>query len=137
MVAGVQDGPYDLMYGVSFIGDYGTIKASRSSYKLIPEYYSENKKAWTEALEVKGGKESHDKHVRNFLDSVKSRAIPACPPEVGRVAAIHVHAANIDARIGEPYLVWDDKNNRFTNSEKANSFIVPDYRAPWTLPKFN
>ena len=137
MVAGVQDGPYELMYGVSFIGDYGTIKASRSNYKLIPEYDSENKKAWTEGLEVKGGKESHDKHVRNFLDSVKSRAIPACPPEVGRVAAIHVHAANIAARIGEPYLVWDDKNNRFTNSEKANSFIVPDYRAPWTLPKFN
>jgi len=137
MVAGVQEGPYDLMYGVAFIGDKGTIKANRHSFKLIPEWDSEKKERRTEAKEVTIGKESHSQHVRNFLDCVKSRKTPACPPEVGRAAAIHVHAANISARIAEPFLIWDDKNNRFTNSEKANSYIVPDYRAPWTLPKIN
>lgn len=135
MTAGVQEGPYDLMYGVSFIGDKATIKADRGKYRVIPEWDDGKKERMAEAKEFTKGKESHSEHVRNFIDCVKTRTTPACPPEVGRVAAIHVHVANISARIGEPYLIWDDKNNRFSNSEKANSYIVPDYRAPWTLPK--
>jgi len=84
---------------------------------------------------VDGRGEAHKHHVRNFMDCIKSRDVPACPPEIGRATAIHVHTANIAARIGEPMLNWDDRNNRFTNSRQANSFIVPDYRSPWTLPE--
>lgn len=135
MIAGVQEGPYDNMYGIAFIGNKGTIKVDRHSYRLIPEWDGEKKEHMVEAKEFKGGHEAHSEHTRNFLDCVKSRKTPVCPPEVGRVGAIHVHAANIAARIGEPYLIWDDKNNRFANSEKANSYIVPKYRAPWVLPK--
>jgi predicted dehydrogenase len=135
MTAGVQEGPYPLMYGVAFIGDKATIKANRNSYELIPEWDNKKKEHMTEAKEFTKGKESHSEHVRNFIDCVKSRTTPACPPEVGRVAALHVHVANISARIGEPVLIWDDKNNRFTNSETANNYIVPNYRSPWTLPE--
>jgi predicted dehydrogenase len=135
MIAGVQDGPYDNMYGVAIIGDKGTIKVNRAGYKVIPEYDGDKKEFMIEATEFKGGGEAHVAHAEDFLDCVKSRKTPSCPPEVGRVGAIHVHAANISARIGEPYLVWDDKNNRFSNSEKANSYIIPEYRAPWKLPK--
>ena len=88
-----------------------------------------------DAYEFEEGKESHQDHVRNFIDCVKSRNTPSCPPEVGRAAAMHVHIANISARTGESLLLWDDDNNRFSNSEKANSYIVPEYRAPWELPK--
>jgi hypothetical protein len=73
--------------------------------------------------------------VRNFIDCVKSRKPPACPPELGRVAALHAHIPNICARTGEPVLLWDDTNARFHNSEKANQLIKPEYRAPWTFPK--
>ena len=135
MTAGVQAGPYELMYGVNFIGNKATIKANRHSYKIVPEWDAVKEEHMTEAKEVKSGHESHSEHVRNFLDCIKSRQIPACPPQVGRAAALHVHAANISARIGEPFLVWDDVNNRFSNCDKANRYIVPRYRAPWTLPK--
>jgi hypothetical protein len=135
MTAGVQKGPYDLMYGISFIGDNGTIKADRNKYRLIPEWDDASQSDKAEAKELTGNGEGHKQHARNFLDCVKSRDTPACPPEIGRATAIHVHAANIAARIGEPSLVWDDKNNRFTNSETANSYISPEYRAPWELPK--
>ena len=135
MTAGVEKGPYDTMYGISFIGDKATIKANRHRFDIIPEWDGEKKQDMVEAKEFTEGRESHREHVRNFLDCVKTRKTPACPPEVGRAAAIHVHAANISARVGEPVLIWDDKNNRFVNSEKANSYIIPDYRAPWTLPK--
>ena len=73
--------------------------------------------------------------VRNFLDCVKTGTTPNCPPEAGRAAAIHAHVANISGRAGEPYLIWDDINNKFSNCEKANSYIIPHYSAPWTLPK--
>lgn len=135
MTAGVQQGPYENMYGLSFIGDNATIKADRNKFRVIPEWDGEKKENKAEPLEVDTGSESHKEHVRNFLDCIKSRDVPACPPEIGRATAIHVHAANISARIGEPYLIWDDQANRFVNSAKANSFIVPEYRAPWTLPK--
>ncbi|MFH0758093.1 MAG: Gfo/Idh/MocA family oxidoreductase [Bacteroidota bacterium] len=134
MIAGVEKGPYPLMYGVAFIGDKATIKANRSSYEIIPEWDSEKKANMVEPVRFEKGQEAHALHVRNFLDCVKTRQTPACPPEVGRAGALHVHASNISARIGEPHLVWDDRLNKFTNSEKANSFIVPEYRAPWTLP---
>jgi len=135
MTAGVQRGPYDLMYGISFIGDNGTIKADRGKFKLIPEWDDDKKADKAEAKEVSQKGEAHREHARNFLDCIKSRDVPACPPEIGRATAIHVHTANIAARIGEPMLNWDDRNNRFTNSRQANSFIVPDYRSPWTLPE--
>ena len=135
MTAGVQDGPYDFLYGVAFVGDKATIKAHREGYKIIPEYDHKNKKWLVEAKEFKEGQEAHAEHVRNFIDCVKSRKTPICPPDVGRAVAIHVHAANISARIGEPFLEWDDENNCFSNSDKANDYIVPEYRKPWELPK--
>jgi predicted dehydrogenase len=135
MTAGVQKGPYDLMYGISFIGDNGTIKADRNKYRLIPEWDDASQSDKAEAKELSGKGEGHKQHARNFLDCVKSGDTPACPPEIGRATAIHVHAANIAARIGEPALYWNDKKNQFSNSRKANDYITPEYRAPWALPK--
>ena len=94
------------------------------------------KKPRTEEFKYTEGKESHGEHVRNFIDCLKTRNKPACPPEIGRIAALHVHIPNIAARCGESMLLWDDANNRFTNCEKANELITPVYREPWTLPKF-
>jgi len=47
-----------------------------------------------------------------------------------------VHIPNIAARCGESVLLWDNTSNRFTNSEKANTFITPVYRQPWKLPEY-
>jgi len=135
MTAGVQNGPYDKSYGLAFIGEKATIVTDRNSYQVYPEWDDEKKAGKTEAKSFKNGKESHPQHARNFLDCIKSRKAPACPPELGRVAALHAHIPNISARIGESLLLWDDANGRFTNSEKANAFITPEYRAPWTFPK--
>jgi hypothetical protein len=103
---------------------------------VYPEYDNQAKKLKTEEYKFTEGKESHDLHARNFLDCIKSRQAPVCPPELGRAAALHVHMANIAARAGEPVLFWDDSKNRFTNSEAANKLIVPEYRKPWALPKY-
>jgi predicted dehydrogenase len=136
MTAGIEHGPYDSSYGIVFIGDDATMYIDRSKLIISPEYDNNAKKTRTEEFKYTEGKESHGEHVRNFLDCLKTRNKPACPPETGRIAALHVHIPNIAARCGESMLLWDDANNRFTNCEKANELITPEYREPWTLPKF-
>jgi predicted dehydrogenase len=134
LTAGLQRGPWDMLYGIAFVGDDGTMVVDRSKLIVYPEWDNEQKKFVGEEYKYTEGKESHNEHVRNFLDCIKTRNTPACPPEIGRAAAMHMHIANIAGRVGEPVLIWDDANNRFTNSEAANKLIVPQYRPPWILP---
>jgi len=135
LTAGIQQGPFDSAYGLQFIGEKGMLVADRSKYHLYPEWDGEKKAGKTAEISWDKGQESHREHVDNFLACIKSRETPTCPPEIGRAAAVHVHIANISARLGQPLLEWDDKNNRFTNCEKANEMITPVYRAPWKLPE--
>jgi hypothetical protein len=134
MTAGTQKGPYDMAYGLAFIGDNATIVADRSKLTVYPEWDSQAKKGRAEEYKYTEGKESHGEHVKNFIDCIKSGNKPACPPETARAAALHVHIPNIAARSGESMLTWDDSKKRFTNSEKANELVTPAYRQPWTLP---
>lgn len=135
VTAGLERGPWDMLYGIAFIGNNATIVTDRSKLTVYPEWDNSVKKFRADAYLFDQGQDSHGEHVRNFLDCIKSGEKPACPPEVGRAAAMHVHIANIAGRVGEPVLLWDETSNKFTNSEAANKFIKPDYRAPWTLPK--
>lgn len=134
LTAGVEQGPYDSAYGIQFIGEKGTLVADRSKYHLYPEWDNNKNALKVEEVSYTKGQESHREHVDNFLSCIKSREKTSCPPEIGRAAAVHVHIANISARVGQSNLDWDDKNNRFTNCEKANELITPSYRAPWKLP---
>jgi predicted dehydrogenase len=136
LTAGLQRGPWDMTYGIAFIADDATIVTDRSKLTVYPEYDNETKKFKAQDYKFTEGKESHREHVCNFLDCIKSRQAPVCPPEIGRAAALHVHMANIAGRVNEPSLIWDDSKNRFTNSEAANLLVTPHYRKPWTLPKY-
>jgi len=136
MTAGVQHGPYESSYGLAFIGDLATLVADRSKLIVHPEWDNQAKKPKAEEYTFTEGKESHGDHVKDFIESIKTGKKPACPPETGRAAAIHVHIPNIAARTGEPMLIWDDANDRFSNSDKANELITPVYRQPWVLPKY-
>lgn len=132
--AGTENGPWGKNYGLSFIGDNGTLVVNRTGYQVIPEGNGEKAPFRAKAEEVKAEGENHGDHVENFLHCVKTRETPACPPETGRVVAIAAHAANIAVRTGANLLRWDDKTGRFSNSEEANRLVLPDYRAPWVLP---
>lgn len=134
LTAGIQQGPFDSPYGLQFIGEKGTLVADRSKYHLYPEWDGQKNAPKAEKVSFTEGHESHRQHVDNFLHCIRTRETPACPPEIGRAAAVHVHIANIAARTGESVLEWDDAKSRFTNSKKANELIMPDYRKPWKLP---
>ncbi len=135
LTAGIQQGPYDSAYGVQFIGENATLVADRHKYHLSPEWDGKKQAPKVEEITFDDGHESHREHVDNFLECIKTREKTTCPPEVGRAAAVHVHIANISARIGETVLEWDDAKNKFTNNKEANEYITPVYRSPWKLPK--
>lgn len=135
VTAGPQRGPWDMLYGIAFVGDDATMVTSRNKLTVYPEYDNELEAYRAEEFVYEGGQESHREHVRNFLDCIKSRNTPVCTPRMGRAAAVHMHIANIAGRVREPALQWDDENNRFTNSKAANELIKPQYRKPWKLPK--
>jgi predicted dehydrogenase len=72
-------------------------------------------------------------HARNFLDSVRSRARPACDIEFGHRATTAPLLGNIAHRT-RSYLEWDAKGERFTNNEAANALLGYANRKPYTLP---
>ena len=135
MAGGVQEGPWGKPYGIAFVGDNGTIVVNRNGYDLYPEYDGAARRHKTETRSISGLSEAHGPHVRNFLDCIKTRETPVCTLEMGYAAAVHAHIPNIAGRVGETQLEWDEETKRFTNSEAANALLLPEYRAPWSLPE--
>lgn len=133
--AGTQNGPYDMNYGLRFVCDDASVVANRAGYKILPEFDEGTEADKTAKSVFEDGRENHDLHAANFIQCIQDRSKTACPPEVGRQVAMYAHMANIAARTGEGKLIWDENANRFTNSEKANEYVVPNYRSPWSLPK--
>ena len=130
--AGTQNGPYGRLYGLAFIGNDATIVVDRSGYELFPEMEGGEYKV--PAIPKQGGRETHEPHVQNFLECIKTREEPHCNVETGRLVAAYAHAANIALRTNTR-LDWDPSGGNFGGNEKANELIIPNYRKPWKLPK--
>jgi hypothetical protein len=130
--AGIQSGPYNRSYGIAFVGNDGTLVIDRSGWELFPE--SENGKYKTPAVPKSGGGESHELHMKNFIESVRERKDPVCTIENGRLVAMYAHLGNIALKTNSR-LVFDDSKFNFGDDAAANALIIPNYRSPWTLPK--
>lgn len=130
--AGIQTGMADKNYGLAFIGDNGTILANRQSWELRPEYRDD--RFVTEKIEPQPGKENHSEHVRNFLDCIKTKEMPRCTIEMGRMAGIYAHLGNIAYRSGGP-VIYDESKQKIINNKGADALVFPQYRQPWVFPK--
>jgi len=129
---GITKGLYGRNYGVAFIGNNGTVVVNREGWELIPETDGSNTRMEAIPLQQADHKD-HEKHVRNFVDCLKSRERPICDIEFGRNSAVVAHLGNIAYRTGNK-LFWDDEKKTFGNDAKANGLIRPEYRAPWKFP---
>jgi len=131
-VGGNSVGQYGRNYGVAFVGNNGTLVVNREGWEIIPEM--DDKKPRMEATPLQEADyKDHEKHVRNFLDCVKSRQQPICDVDFGRNSAVLAHMGNISYRTGNK-LLWDNSTRKFVSDDKANALITPTYRAPWKLP---
>ncbi|MFH5833787.1 Gfo/Idh/MocA family protein [Halalkalibaculum sp. DA384] len=114
-------------YGILFHGTEGTLFVDRGSLRLTPEPGSK-----LEALNMEVEENARAKHVRNFLDCIKSRNKPICDVEVGHHSTVTAHLGNIAFRSKER-IEWDREQERVTNSKKANELVSGFHREPWTV----
>ena len=73
-----------------------------------------------------------DDHMRNFVESVRSRERPICDVEIGHRSVTVCHLGNIALRLRRP-LKWDPEAERFVGDDEANTHLSRPMRAPWKL----
>lgn len=132
--AGTERGPYGRSYGLAFIGNDATLVIDREGWELFPEWDNQQKKHKVPLIEKQRGSDSHDLHMKNFIDCIKTRKDPACTIENGSLVAKYAHAGNIALRTNSR-LVWNSSSKNFGNLPAANALITPTYRKPWVLPR--
>ena len=71
-------------------------------------------------------------HIREFLDSIKSRQTPTCNVEYGYKLTKGGLLANLAFRTSER-LAWDDQHERVLGHTQANKLLTRRYRKPWKL----
>ena len=142
--------------GLVFCGTKGSLSISRSGFVVTPDKVvrPENSvpqftvsqpvggvvrqaepgesRLWTTAVTDRRG-DSMDqfrRHVRNFLDCVKSRKQPVSDLESGQRVSTLCHLANLSLRLGRS-LAWDAKNESIPGDSAATAMLRRTYREPW------
>jgi len=129
---GIDDGAYGRNHGLGFVGENGTLVVDRSGWEVIPEVVDKVQRMEAVPLQ-RGTGGGLANHVKNHLECIASRNPNTnASVEIAAHIAKFSHLGNIAYRSGNK-LVWN--GTKFTNDEGANDYLVPNYRAPWKLPK--
>jgi predicted dehydrogenase len=126
---GVGLGLYNRPWGMSFTGTEGTLVINDEGWEVTVEH----RKASLEPQKHPPGTDPRPAHVRNFLDSVKSRQQPIENLEVGHHISTVAHLGNLALRTGRK-IVWDHAKEQVMNDAAANQLVCAKYREPWKLP---
>ncbi len=144
--------------GLVFYGTKGSLSISRSGFTITPDkvirpesavpQFTDGQpvggvqrsrepmetKLWTEAQVDKSGDslDQFRRHVRNFLDCVKSRQTPISDLASGHRVATTCHLANLSLRLGRS-LAWDASAETVKGDEEAAKLLERPYRAPWDV----
>jgi predicted dehydrogenase len=115
-------------HGTAFEGTDGWVHIDREGINLQPEkLIDENPDTFKVHLT-----KSPD-HVRNFLDSIKSRADTVCPIDESVRSDSLCHISEIAMRLNRK-VVWDPNKERFIDDEEANlKLLARKMRPPWHL----
>ena len=133
-------------YGILFCGTDGSLLLDRGGFEVIPDKvvlpYGIKRAHGDRPLRkidlkheaVKKGIDGQNAHVRNFLDCVKSRALPTCDIEIAQRSTNTCHLGNISYKLGRK-LEWDAENETFKNDPEANALLSRQPRKGYELPE--
>ncbi|MBN2138431.1 MAG: Gfo/Idh/MocA family oxidoreductase [Sedimentisphaerales bacterium] len=114
-------------HGTAFEGSDGWVRIDRGGiYASSPEILKAEFAPGDIRLPASGN------HVRNLLDSVKSRSKPVSNIDDSVQSDILCHISDIAIRL-EQKLKWDPKKEQFANNAAANGRLRRVMRAPWKL----
>jgi predicted dehydrogenase len=129
---GIDDGYYGREHGVAFVGLHGTLVVDRNGWEVIPQDHRGNPAI--ERVELtKGDGEGLNNHMKNFVNAIRDGEKLNCPVEIAAGVARTCHLGNI-AHLTGRRIFWDKGRQQILDDEEANSWLVPEYRAPWKLP---
>lgn len=113
--------------GCVFVGTQGNLVTDYGSHKIFVKG-----KEVTDFKRPEPSIPDSPGHLREFLDSVKSRKLTTCDVAYGHKLTKAGLLANIAYRTKET-LTWDDAREQFTNSKEANKMVTRRYQKPWKL----
>lgn len=115
--------------GIFFFGEKETVFVTDNKWMVIPGA----KDAQRRQFDVKSANDSGLRHMRNFLECVRTRQLPACTPRDGFQSTATVQlgmiAYNTGARIR-----WDRQKLDIDGNAEARSLLKRDYRPPYRHP---
>jgi predicted dehydrogenase len=130
-------GPEARDHGVEFHGNNAVLVIDRGGWEVHAETERVNSKPRYRGEAVprqgSGGADYHFLHVKNFVDSVRSRQLPNSDVEIGHNSMIACHLGNIAFRLGRQ-IRWDVEKETIIDDAEARRYLLRDYRAPWKLP---
>lgn len=113
-------------HGTVFEGEEGWVLVHRGCLRTHPESLAEEAASLAARLPVRS-----PHHVRNFLDSVRSRQPTICPVEDAVRADLLCHLSDIATRLRRP-LRFDPKRERFLHDAEADARLeLRPVRSPW------
>jgi predicted dehydrogenase len=121
-------------YGLEFHGTEASLVLDRAGYEIFPETRRVDGRNVPrgEGAVVKSSNNHSDDHARNFLDCMKSRALPISDIEIGHRSTAVCHLGNIAYRTAER-IRWDTARQTIPDSKAAAKLLARTYRAPWKL----
>jgi predicted dehydrogenase len=105
---------------VAFCGDRGTLIVDRGGWKV----YGQKESIAAGPSDLLGP------HLRNFVDCVKTRDVPACSIETGHVSSALCHLGNIAYRVGRSVHV-NPASGTIADDDDASRIARREYRTPW------
>lgn len=73
-------------------------------------------------------------HKDNFLNCIRTRALPNANIEEAHLSALMIHYGNISYRLGGQKLAIDSDNEQILDNKEAMKLYKRCYRDPWVLP---
>lgn len=115
-------------HGTAFVGTDGWVLVDRGAIRASPEGLLEEKLPDNAKRLMRS-----DNHVRNFLDSIRSRTPAICHIEDAVQADILCHLSDISSRL-ERKLKWDPKKESFVGDKEANQRLkMRPMRDKWRI----
>ena len=119
-------------FGGVFHGDKGKIEINRGKAKSNPPEIAKSQPKFNDLYP----KKTTAWHVKNWLDSIRSRQEPNCPVEAAHRHTVLCHLANVARDLGRK-LKYDPQTDRFVGDDEANRHpsVTRPRRKGYELPE--
>jgi predicted dehydrogenase len=126
---GAAEYDHEVNNGVFFYGEKSTVFVTDGRWVTIPRGENSDRRIMEPSQAVDSGV----RHMTNFLECVRSRRPPACPPQEAFQSTATVQLAMIALRSKLP-INWDARNETIPVNVVAANLLKREYRAPWKHP---